>query len=230
MRFPMLMLPDLELEVALLPITKAQFEMFLAEPNDYGDSWYEELLEVNPRTSWRDAGAESREGLWLTGVRPTEAEAFARWLGPGYDLPTVREWRAIYQHVRELSADPRELADQAERWDESARSIVKALCQQIAPRTRADLSLLAGGVFEWARLDDVAGALEEDFRRDQPEVFHWYREGVRHVGIGRPRWEFSQSVARDPLREVWAPVGTRRPRAYGFRLVRRLAVSEGAGS
>ena len=93
--FPLITVPEAMVAMHLLPVTKVQFERFLAEPNTYGDAWYEEVLTLNPRISYRQCTAENRERLFLTGIVPEEALAFARWMGDGFDLPTVAEWRAL---------------------------------------------------------------------------------------------------------------------------------------
>ena len=76
--FPVIPVESLGLSVHLLPVAKVQFERFLAEPNDYGDSWYEELLALNPRSSHTRLDNETRERAFLTGVVPEEARAFAK--------------------------------------------------------------------------------------------------------------------------------------------------------
>ena len=76
--FPLIAVPSVGVEVQLLPVTKIQFECFLAEPNDFGDAWYEEVLTFNPRISYRQFMADTRERLFITGILPEEALAFAR--------------------------------------------------------------------------------------------------------------------------------------------------------
>src|SRR5712692_8216258 len=91
--FPLLEWAETGLAMSLLPVTKVQFECFLAEPNEFGDKWYEEVLAVSPRVPWRQFDTGNRERLFLTGIQPNEALAFARWLGEDFDLPTEAEWR-----------------------------------------------------------------------------------------------------------------------------------------
>ena len=103
--FPLLRLDALGLEVGLLPCAKVQFEAFLAEPDErFGDAWYEAVLAVNPRDGWRLPPA-AEERLFLTGVLPDEALAFLRWLGPGFDLPSVQEWLEFDAMLRDRSTD-----------------------------------------------------------------------------------------------------------------------------
>jgi len=104
--FPYIELKDPALAVSLLPLTKLQFEYYLADLTPQGDNWYEELLTLNPRVSPQRFTPEQRERLFLTGLLPAEAEAYAAWLGDGYRLPTVAEWRAIYRCFQSTAFTP----------------------------------------------------------------------------------------------------------------------------
>src|SRR5262245_9465259 len=101
--FPVLELPALNLGVHLLPVAKAQFERFLAEPQRelYGDLWYEKLLDVSPRIAPREARAGDVESLLLAGILPAEISRFVEWLGEGFALPTTESWRALDAAIRE---------------------------------------------------------------------------------------------------------------------------------
>ena len=57
--------------------------------------------------AWRNTTVNNRVS-YLYKIRQAmidkeEALAFARWLGEGFDLPTVKEWRAIYTALRRTS-------------------------------------------------------------------------------------------------------------------------------
>lgn len=65
--FPYIESKDLALAVSLLPLTKLQFEVYLADLTPQGDRWYEELLALNPRVSPQRFTSEQRERLFLTG-------------------------------------------------------------------------------------------------------------------------------------------------------------------
>ncbi len=54
---------------------------------------YEEIGQIAPRASWRTAPGSI--GVFLSGIRPEEAEQFARWIGHGFRLPTSLEWRDL---------------------------------------------------------------------------------------------------------------------------------------
>jgi hypothetical protein len=64
--FPMVSIPEIDLSVSLLPVTKFQFERFIAHENQYSDSWYDKVLAINPRCSWRKINQSNRENLFMT--------------------------------------------------------------------------------------------------------------------------------------------------------------------
>ncbi len=104
--FPLVHVPDRGVFIHLLPVTKLQFECFLAEPKGFDDPWYEEVLAANPRASVRGWDDEAREQLFLTGVTPEEASAFARWLGPEWSLPSLDLWRHVYRALARTAFRP----------------------------------------------------------------------------------------------------------------------------
>lgn len=194
--FPVLRLPNLHLETHLFPVMKMQFERFLADSGSLGDLAYEEMLAGNPRVSHLRATSENREGMILTGVLPSEALAFANWLGRGLDLPTVAEWRAMYGALSQM------------QWPVSPTldPVIKRLSpacvqmmRQLPTDSMFDFSLMHGGVVEWVR------------------------DGGDYVGLGQPRDVFCAQLFA-PMDEVVTPIrpGQRLP-YFGFRLVKRDA-------
>ncbi len=196
--FPLGLSPEAEVEFHLLPVTKLQFEEFLAEPNGYGDAYYERLLALNPRTSLRKLRDHNLEGAFVTGVYPEEALAFAEWLGDGYDLPTVEEWRALHETF----------APEVSLVDDASRLIPTEACAE----ARQILSLLAEER-QWATMREVL------MLRDG--LVEWVRDGDAFVGLGSPRGRFQPNLW-DPSRDVVRPLQPReRYFFFGFRLVRR---------
>lgn len=198
-RFPLLRIPALRLAVHCWPVTKVQFERFLAETNQtdkYNDSWYEQVLLLNPRVSYINFSLENYEQLFITGILPSEALDFAQWLGEGFDLPTLEEWRAIFQNfqnVTNLIKKPICMCPQAKQIWKCLQEILS--CSHT--NTLADLSLMRYGVVEWVR----------------------YRE--EFVGLGMPRPRFQPNVW-EPLKEPIRPINpNERLKYFGFRLVRR---------
>jgi len=193
--FPLIAVPSVGVEAQLLPATKMQFERFLAEPNDFGDSWYEGVLALNPRVSHRQLTTNDRERLFITGLLPEEALAFARWMGEGFDLPTVEQWRALYTALAAESVPMRHWVPQASI--SSVRLVLDILMTQRRAHSLLDLSLMRGGVVEWVRQRNT-----------------W-------VGLGAPRPEFHANLW-NPLEDMVRPirVGERLP-YFGLRLMRR---------
>jgi hypothetical protein len=105
--FPLVQRHDWRHAIALFPISKYQFERFMVEQGPQGtlftDAWYRELLALNPRRSWRRSDERPWE-LFLTGLEAEPMVSFLRFLGRGYRLPEVAEWRALLAVEAELSA------------------------------------------------------------------------------------------------------------------------------
>lgn len=195
--FPMVHLDGSELALSLLPVPKVQFERFLAEPNEYGDQWYEEVLSVNPRVSWQRFEAEQRERLFLTGILPEEALAFARWLGEGFDLPTISEWRKLDQLLTQtpLPSSVQETLTSCP-MHRAAHAILRRLLRQLQPKSWGELALLRGGLIEWVRV------------------------GQEFAGLGAPRPQFLPNTFNPQHDDPVRPLRKRVP-YFGFRLVYR---------
>ena len=126
------------------PVTKFQFERFIAETNSFGDKWYDAVLNLNPRVSYKHFDVDNYEKLFMAGIRPREALEFAHWLGPGYDLLTVDEWRAFYNAlgVHTVPEFHGELSISASHiWNQLARQ----------SSTLKDLTLMHNGLIEWVK-------------------------------------------------------------------------------
>lgn len=167
--FPYVELKDPALAVSLLPLTKLQFEAYLADLTPQGDRWYEELLALNPRVSPQRFTPEQRERLFLTGPLPAEVEAYAAWLGEGYRLPTVTEWRASYRRFQATAFTPLAASPAA---GGRAAALLRRLEQQVRPQTLLDFSLMRGGVVEWARDRNAWVGLGAPQPRFQPNLWN----------------------------------------------------------
>ncbi len=197
--FPLLHVPAAGLYVHLLPVTKIQFERFLAEPNEFDNRWYEEVLAANPRYCQSRAVDEKRERLFLTNVLPEEARQFADWLGDGFGLPTVSQWRAVYRALARIDYTDKLLDLVA--LAPAARAILVQLVKELKPTSLLSLSLMVEGVVEWVM------------------------DGTAWVGVGAPRASL-HPVISDPTRDTHKPIDpSRRLHFFGFRLVCNQAQS-----
>jgi formylglycine-generating enzyme required for sulfatase activity len=98
--FPLVVVEEAGVEIQLLPVTKWQFAQFMAEAKTELQEAYQEMLTLNPAAAHEHFSDREREQLFVSGILPEEALAFARWLGEGFDLPTLKEWRAVYAALR----------------------------------------------------------------------------------------------------------------------------------
>ena len=193
--FPLLAVEAVGIEINLLPITKVQFAQFVAESSAVSEPQYQEMVCLNPTVSPHQFELDERERLFISGILPEEALAFARWLGEGFDLPTVKEWRAIYTALRRTSVPIRDELTTA-MADGPAKTILEKL-DALHPNSMLDVSLMRHGLVEWVKK-------EKSF-----------------VGLGVPRPEF-QGNLWDPLVNEIKPISlTDRVPYFGFRLVRR---------
>lgn len=203
--FPLLVMPETGISMSLLPVMKIQFEGLIAEPNDFDDEWYSNVLRVNPRLSWRDSETGEMEGLFLTGIWPNDAMAFAEWIGGGFGLMSAEDWRRVNRFLRTVSLEgPIRREDLQELLDgpdghQAAKAVVRRLLSDRPVSNFSQLTMQEGGVLEWVRTGrDAFG------------------------GLGSPRPEFMTHLF-DPLTDdPLQPIGTARPRCFGFRLARRL--------
>jgi hypothetical protein len=193
--FPLVAVDEAAVEVHLLPVTKIQFERFTAEASGVDEAQYQEMLALNPTVSPEIFTADNREQLFVTGILPDEALAYARWLGEGFDLPTSGEWRAVLAALQRVPPPRRQQL--TDFIDGDAGLIVDELSHQLYIRTMADFTLLQGGLVEWVRHEEHL------------------------VGLGAPRPEFHPNLW-DPLVNVVKPLQLdERLPYFGFRLVRR---------
>jgi hypothetical protein len=192
--FPLLLHTDLPFEFSLWPVTKWQFEWFMSDANQFGDAWYEPLLNLNPRVSPPGINERNYEGVFLTGILPSEAILFAKWLGDDFDLPTQAEWQKIYSSLRQ----------QRVTW-----SLPPSLCK---PAARL-----------WSFLKIRKARQPLQFSLMEEGIVEWVKCNGKCVGLGAPRKDF-QPNAWDPAREAIPTIGKEERIAFfGFRVVRRVS-------
>jgi hypothetical protein len=194
--YPLIFIPPLNAYSHLFPVVKAQFESFLINSGRFGDDWYQELLDLNPRLSYRQWNYDQYEQLILTGILPDEAEAFAKYQGTNHRLHTVNSWRATYQWLAKEGPAPPPPSLRHEGIADSAVEIWEGLLAQLSPKTMLELSLMGAGVNEWVY--------------DQNQL----------VGLGQTRIQFTPQLY-GPLEKTVPIRTTDRIKQFGFRLLRR---------
>jgi formylglycine-generating enzyme required for sulfatase activity len=180
----------------LWPVTKFQFRRFMEETGQYGGKWYEPLSAMNPETLYKDCNKVNYEGLFMTGILPEEALAFAKWLGEEYDLPTDEEWQAFYSAVKRHKFGIR-----------------------LSPYgLNADAVALGNTLSRFLRTPLVYTFLHEG-------VVDWVRAGDGYNGRGAPRDGFFPNVW-NPEEDVIKVIDVEeRIHYFGFRLIKRPATS-----
>jgi hypothetical protein len=194
--YPIVRIDPLQSYLHLFPVAKAQFERFIAggTATSWGDEEYAELLNLNPRVSYRVSGHVNYEQLFLTGIRPEESKVFGSWLGDEYSLLDHQQWLTCYEW---LAGQP--LTEVPQGISDDAFAIWQFITALRAPRTLLELSLMSEGVKEWVR---IGGKTD------------------RYGGLGRPAPRF-HTLNRDPRALVNVTTLETRQNAYGFRLLRR---------
>jgi|MTBAKMStandDraft_1061839.scaffolds.fasta_scaffold00824_4 hypothetical protein len=141
--FPLLKIEKIGF-LTLWPITKVQYETFITQVNNYGDSWYNEILASNPRISFQHFSKRNYERLFITGLHIGEVQSFAKWFGDGYQIPTVKEWRNIYKIISEddFFSCPSDISYPAKKiWKKFTRF----------SNSPSQFSLMKDGIIEWVR-------------------------------------------------------------------------------
>jgi formylglycine-generating enzyme required for sulfatase activity len=138
--------------------------------------------------------------LLLAGVHPAESQKFAHWLGNGYKLPTVEQWRSI---DRELLATPLTAGQTTElesspQLSRSARQMLHCILKH-SPPNWAGLALMRGGLLEWVSSGPMT-----------------------YGGLGVPRPQYYSLIINPQRDRPVTPLRPDRNKVFGFRLVRSL--------
>lgn len=194
--YPLVFVEPLGAYVHLFPVTKPQFEKFISSGGrrEYGDEWYEKILALNPRASYRSPDVPTREQVFMTGVTPEEALAFGHWLGRDYALLTAQEWDICHKWFGEQAVlpTPQDLCGPLSQDASAIWEMVEGeWLEQDSQTNLGKLSLMTQGILEWV-----------------------VERTGRYCGLGEPAGSKLHRRAEDPVR----PVGQGRLRNLGFRL------------
>lgn len=142
--FPLVTINDIG-SLTLWPITKIQFEMYISQENQYGDSWYEEILKCHPRVSFQQVTHNNYERLFIAGLHVKESLAFAKWFGEDFRIPTICEYEKIYSimtNQKHFMAAPPNMSYPAKKiWGKMLRF----------SNSPSKFTLMDDGLFEWVR-------------------------------------------------------------------------------
>lgn len=177
--FPWVVAEEIGLAFLLWPVSKVQFERFMSESNRYGDRWYEELLSLNPRLSYRHFSPEIYERIFIAGVLPEEAIDFGNWLGGKADLPTVQEWRSIYRFLQGRWRYP----DPPATLSPAASTLWKEL--QRCVQTVVEFALMQGGMVEWVKAEKQFVGLGSPRASFHPNAWDPLTDTVKPLKRGR---------------------------------------------
>lgn len=162
--FPMLWVEEIKAYVHWIPVTKIQFEFFMcdAPDNRFDATWYDTILQMNARIS---PGAIRLTNYWrifLSGITPGEAQAFSRWCGEGYHLPTLNEWNTIYKTLSQEQPAQNAIVSMGSLRpristliDKLNQVSLQATAEYGYARTLADQMLMRLGVMEWVESDNL---------------------------------------------------------------------------
>lgn len=208
--FPMIWVPDIRVFVHCLPVTKMQFEQFLCDARDghFGARWYDEALQLNPRTTARRIWKGNYWNAFLTGILPAEAERFAAWCGDGYRLLEAGEWQSFFRAMK-LREVPGledlgifgELDSRRRQLFESIEKSIEDVCATAGEECHLDARMLLRlGVMEWV---SVTG-----------------KENHRWGGLGEPHPSFCGNLFAPENGEpiLLREAESRRLASFGFRL------------
>lgn len=117
--FPLIGRENWNFYISLFPVSKYQFERFMADSGPrkisnnsliYTDNWYHNILKLNPRSSWKQY-EDKQWQLFITGITREEISPFLKYLGKDFRLPEEKEWIALFEH----SAKIREVIETSKR-------------------------------------------------------------------------------------------------------------------
>ena len=212
--FPMVRIAALDAYLHWIPVTKIQFEHFMAaiSESQFDSRWYDEILDLNPRVTPTAIRANNYWQAFLTGIRPAEAQRFAQWSGSEYGIPTLEEWNTAYRELKELPNYQLDKLDGLQGLGVRTQTLINRLdlvgrdvTEKIGgytPRTLADQMLMRLGVMEWVEC---------------------VTQRVRWGGMGITHPVFYGALQTPDHGQPMLPINpeTNRLPHFGFRLIKR---------
>jgi hypothetical protein len=214
--FPTIHIQPANVHVHLLPVTRSQFEFYLADHPSPGMDmqWYDLRLRDHPRVDPGSVDERNYAGLFTTGVLPSEAQLVADMFGAQYSstgvvtLPDLDTWQSIFRHA--IATPAVDL------------SLVRANAR-LSPFAKRILEKLAPVVDRFRRGSDTPTLADQMFlRHGVNEIVERVRGGSNYCVIGYPASRFNALVAANPDEPKPVSINPHIPSAsHGFRFVWR---------
>jgi len=170
--FPLVRHRNWNFSISLFPVSKYQFERFLATVQPEGelftDAWYRQLLAANPRCGWHEVEGRPWQ-LFLSGMDLAVMNRFFQYIGPGCRLPLAEEWRQLHQCASEMT---------------SAADLLLAECREaplpVAHWLRAGLFPLTDeGMLEYVEVEGGVKSIGKPFYDYHPTL--WRPDSLRDI-------------------------------------------------
>jgi hypothetical protein len=214
--FPTIHIEPVGVFVHFLPMTRSQFEFYLADhPSPAMDmQWYDLRLRDHPRIEAAAVDERNYACLFTTGVLPFEAQQVADLFGPNQPeggaatLLDLETWQAIFQYAAATPA--------VDLGPVRANTKVSPFARQILDRLVPVVDRIGRG----------APTLADQMflRHGVHEIVERTPGGSAWSVIGYPAARFSTLAAADPNRPQPTAISPHLPSAsHGFRLVWRTA-------
>lgn len=211
--FPMLWVEPIKAYLHWLPVTKIQFETYMCAAPDshFNAEWYDEILAMNPRISPSQIRLSNYWQAFLTGIKPSEVQRFARWNGEGYQIPTLEEWFESYKYLKSLPPEDDPISQIGGIKDRILKLITHL--NDISPQVMrevgytqslADQMFLRMGVMEW-----IEGQNQQYQWGGMGETYPKFHGILFTPDHGQPRLPNNPEEYRLPyygLRLIWRPV------------------------
>jgi len=135
--FPLIRRRNWSFAISLFPVSKFQFEQFLAKNTvgSFTDSWYRNLLKANQRAPWQ-AVHQKPWHLFLTGLSREEINLFLNHLGPDFRLPTKNEWLTLHYVKEEIRDMKQEILQYIMHSDNAALPVAHWIQADCYPLTQ----------------------------------------------------------------------------------------------